>query len=325
MSKTRNTDTNEKPRETKTAAGEGEEKSLFKNKGRKAPLLIGAVVLGVLVLVLIVVGAYFIIDAITFVSTDDAAVDGQHVNISSKMLGRIKDLPVSEGDTVETGQVLVLLDDADLKAQEAQAAASLEYAKQNRVLAELNLTRAQDDFRRVQGLFSAGATTKEQYLHASQAADSARAQLSLAQAQVDTAQAQLGVIETQLLNTRITAPVPGTIAKRSFAVGDVVQPGQTIFTLNNLDNIWVTANFEETKISRIAVGAPVDINVDAFSGYPFKGTVSRVGAGILPPPFSIGEFTKTTQRIPVRIDFNTVPEGTRLLPGMSVEVRIKAK
>ncbi len=325
MRKAKTAGENNKPQTTGSPIEETKEKSLFKTKGRKAPVMIGAIVLGVLALAVVTVGAYLIIDAVTFVGTDDAAIDGEHVNISAKMLGRIKSLPVSEGDTVSPGQVLVLLDDADLKAQEAQAAASLEYAKQNQVLARIELTRAQDDFRRIKGLYNAGATTREQYLHASQSADTARVRLSLAQAQVDTATAQLGVIETQLLNTRITAPVSGTIAKRSFSVGDVVQPGQTIFTLNNLANIWVTANFEETKISRIKVGAPVEINVDAYSGYPFKGTVSRVGAGILPPPFSIGEFTKTTQRVPVRIEFNEIPAAKRLLPGMSVEVKVKAQ
>jgi membrane fusion protein (multidrug efflux system) len=325
MRKSRNTVVENKPRTTDTNINGLKEKSLLAKKGRRGPILIGGVILAVLAVVLMAVVTYLIIDSINFVGTDDASIDGEHVNISAKLLGRIKNLLVAEGDTVTAGQTLVLLDDADLKAQEAQAAASLEYAKQNQLLAELNLTRAQDDFQRLKSLYSAGAATKEQYMHALQAADTARAQLSIAQAQVDTAQAQLGVIETQLLNTKIASPVPGTIAKRSFSPGDVIQAGQTIFTLNNLQNIWVTANFEETKISRIAVGAPVDITVDAHASYPFKGRVSRIGAGILPPSFSIGEFTKTTQRIPVKIEFIDLPESMLLVPGMSVEVKIKAK
>jgi membrane fusion protein (multidrug efflux system) len=65
--------------------------------------------------------------------------------------------------------------------------------------------------------------------------------------------------------------------------------------------------------------------VDAYPSYPFKGHVSRISAGIVPPPFSIGEFTKTTQRIPVTILFDEIPGGMLLLPGMSVEVKIKIK
>jgi membrane fusion protein, multidrug efflux system len=114
------------------------------------------------------------------------------------------------------------------------------------------------------------------------------------------------------------------IAKQSLMQGDVVQPGQTIFTVNDLVNIWVTAHFEETKISRIRVGAPVQITVDAYNTHPFLGRVSLIGTGIVSPPFSIGEFTKTTQRVPIKILFDAIPESAVLLPGMSVEVKVKA-
>ena len=66
---------------------------------------------------------------------------------------------------------------------------------------------------------------------------------------------------------------------------------------------------------------------DAYSYYPFKGRVARIGAAIVPPPspFSIGEFTKTTQRVPFRIKFDNLPEDKVLVPGMSVEVKIKVE
>lgn len=285
----------------------------------------GGIILAVLLLAGLAFGTYWFIDLAHYVSTDDAAIDGDRVNISAKMLGRIKDILVAEGDSVAAGQLLVMLDDADLRAQEAQAAASLNYARQNQVLANVNLDKTQDDFQRAKALFNSGAATKEQYVHAVKALDTANAQYAIAQAQVDTAQAQLGVIETQLLNTRISAPISGVIAKKSLMIGDVVQPGQAMFTINDLKSVWVTANFEETKIRRIEVGADVEISVDAHPKYPFRGKVVRIGAGILPPPFSIGEFTKTTQRIPVRIAFTTIPQSLLLLPGMSAEVKVKAK
>jgi membrane fusion protein (multidrug efflux system) len=89
--------------------------------------------------------------------------------------------------------------------------------------------------------------------------------------------------------------------------------------------VWVTANFEETKISRIRVGAQVEITVDAFGGRVFTGKVALIGAGILTPPFSIGDFTKTTQRIPVKIVFSPAPESLALLPGMSAEVKVRIR
>ncbi|MBN1696946.1 MAG: HlyD family secretion protein [Spirochaetales bacterium] len=295
----------------------------MKDKDRKRPFFIGLAVLLILVAVGILFGYIWIVETINYASTDDAAIDGDHVNISAKMPGRIKSLLLSEGDTVEKGQLLVLLDDADLRAQEKQAEASLEYSKQNLLLAKVGLDNAGDDFDRIKVLFASGAATKEQNDHAAKAFDMARAQYAIAEAQINTAKAQLGIIQTQLLNTRITSPMSGVIAKQTSMPGDVVQSGQTIFSINNLSDLWVIANFEETKIRKIHVDAWVEISIDAYPELHCTGRVARISAGIVPPPFSIGEFTKTTQRIPVKIVFDRIPETRFLLPGMSVEVKVK--
>ena len=292
-------------------------------KSRKGPMIVGTVILVVLLGVGLVFGGRWLVDLINYASTDDAAIDGDHVNVSAKTLGRIARLLAAEGDKVAVGQTLVLLEETDLRAQLAQATASLNFAKRNVELSKINLDRAQSDADRARTLFGTGAMTKEQNDHAANALDAASAQYAIALAQVDTANAQLGVLENQLLNTRITSPITGVVAKRSLMQGDIVQPGQTIFTINDLSTVWVTANFEETKIGRIAIGAPVEINVDAFGGRTFSGRVDLIGAGILPPPFSIGDFTKTTQRVPVRISLD---EGqSSLIPGLSVEVKVRTK
>ncbi|MGQ9632404.1 MAG: HlyD family secretion protein [bacterium] len=296
----------------------------MKSDERKKPVLIGGVTLIVLITAGLSYSVYWLISR-DYISTDNASIDCDRVNVSAKMVGRIKNLLVAEGDNVEVGQLLVQLDDTDLRAQEALATASLNYAKQNLILAKVNLDKARDDFQRAQSLFNVGAIAKEQYDHAVRALDSANAQYSMAQAQIDTANAQLGVIETQLLNTRITAPISGVIAKQSAMLGDVVQPGQAIFSIYDLSNVWVTANFEETKFRMIRLDAPAEISVDAYPNHRFKGRVVRLGAGIVTPPFSIGEFTKTTQKIPVKISFDQIPDSMLILPGMSVEVKIKVR
>ncbi len=294
-------------------------------KERKRPVLIGTIILVVFIAAGLGFGVYWLVDSIRYVATDDAAVDGDHVNLSSKMLGRISSIPVSEGDRVEKGQLLIQLDDADLHAQEVQALASLNYARQNLILAKVNQDKTKDDLVRTKSLFDSGVSTKEQYIHASKALDTANAQYAIAGAQVETAEAQLKVIETQLENTRITAPISGYIAKQVLMQGDVAAAGQTIISINDLKNVWIVANFEETKIRHISPGAPVEITVDAYPNYRFKGHVEMIGYGIVAPPFSIGEFTKTTQRVPVRIAFDNIPEKMRILPGMSVEVKVRSK
>jgi membrane fusion protein, multidrug efflux system len=292
-------------------------------KARKGPKVVGAIILIVVAVAGLCYGGLWLIDSIAYVGTDDAAIDGRQVKLSSKMLGRISEIKAEEGDKVKSAQVLVVLEDKDLRAQEAQAVASRNYAKENLALAKVNLDKCEEDFGRTKNLFEAEAATKESYDHAQRALETAEAQYTLAQASVETSSAQLGVIEAQLLNVRIDTPIDGTVEKISLNPGDLAQPGQTILSVNNLDSVWVTANFEETKIGRIHVGSPVRITVDAYSGRVFQGRVDMIRAGIVPSAFQIGDFTKTTQRVPVKIIFQSLPDDAALLPGMSVEVKVR--
>ncbi len=296
----------------------------MKSEQYKKSVLIG----GIILLLLVITGMVFLfywIKYLRYASTDDASIECSHVSISSKIMGRIVYLTVDVGDIIESGQLLVQLDDAELKAQEAQSNASINYAKQNLMLSKINLEKIEEDFKRTRVLYEKAFTSREEYDHALKALETAKTQYSIAGAQVETANAQLGIIKAQLLNTMINSPISGVVAEKIVMQGEVVQPGQSIFLINNLKDIWVIANFEETKIRFIKPGESVDINVDAFPNYKFKGKVSQITKAIVPPPFTIGESTKTTQKIPVKILFNDIPDSMTLLPGMSVEVKIKEK
>ena len=267
-----------------------------------------------------------------YVSTDDAFIESDDVTISSKLLGRIAFLEGDEGDIVTKGDTLVRLDDSDLRAQLAQAEANLQYAEKNRVLASVNLSKARDDFERANIQFQGNAITREQFDHARQAVETATAQREVAGSQVGTAKAQLGVIETQLTNTKIIAPFGGVIAKRWVLVGDVVQAAQPIYTIFEQNNIRVDAYLEETQIEKIKVGDEVEISVDAYSGKKIIGKVSMIGAtaasqfSLIPPNNASGNFTKVTQRIPVKISIpDHASRQMQLRAGMSVEIKIRVE
>jgi len=186
----------------------------------------------------------------------------------------------------------------------------------------VNLKKAREDFDRAESQFKTGFISKEQYDHTQSALDTAQVQYKIAQDQVGNTKAQLGVIQTQLSNTRIFAPISGYIAKRSIMQGEVAQAGQVIFLINNLHNIWVTANYEETKIRKVHPGESVEIYVDAYPSRPLKGRVNQIAAKITDPPFQISDTTKTTQKVSVKILLDHVPDSMVLLPGMSVETKI---
>jgi membrane fusion protein (multidrug efflux system) len=292
--------------------------------------------LSLLILAGAIIAVYWYVYLRGYVSTDDAFIDGDEITVSSKILGRITFLGAAEGDSVSLGQLLVLLDDRDLKAQEAQAKANLEHVRQNVPVARITVERAQEDFDRVSFQYKNKVVPREQFDHSRKALELSKAQYEVALSQVTASAAQLEVIETQLTNTRVVAPLSGVVAKKWVVLGDIVQPGQPIFTMYNLRDVWVTANYEETKLGAIHVGDPARITVDAYGGSEFDGMVLLVGAAaasrfsLIPPNNASGNFTKVTQRIPIRISIepagpDAADESFSLLPGMSVVVKIRVK
>ena len=293
-------------------------------KSRKGPIAFGICVLVLVALALAAFGLPWIGKRINYVGTDDAALQCDSVGVSATVTGRLAELIAAEGDRVKAGQVLALLEDSGLRAQKAQAATALMAARRQVELARINLEAARKDEDRTRLLLGSGAASEEQGEHASDALGSAQAQYAIALAQADDAAAKSGVVESELADCTIRSPLNGVVSQKNLSRGDVVQPGQVIYTINDLDELWVVAKFEETKLARIRVGAPVEVRVDAYAGAgTIEGTVALIGAGIVDPLFAVGDFTKTTQRVPVRIRLNASHAG--LVPGLSAEVEVKTE
>ena len=292
-----------------------------------------------IILIAAAAAIYWYIGQLGYVSTDDAFIDGNKLSVSSKILGRITNLNVDEGDSVKHGQLLVQLDSTDLKARENQAKAMLDLDNESITLAKVNLEKAQDDFTRAQKQYKDNIIPKEQFDHMQKALEAAKAAYNISLTKIGTAQAQLKVIKTQLENTKIFSPMNGVVAKRWVLTGDVVSPGQPIFTIYDLKNIWVTADLEETKLAAIHLGDTVNISVDAYPDQKFEGKVFQIGSNtasqfsLIPPSNASGNFTKVTQRVPIKISIEPVysadqkdpKELIKLLPGMSVEISVRIR
>jgi membrane fusion protein (multidrug efflux system) len=315
-----------------------------------------------LVITIVLAGCwYWYRDYASYITTDDAHVDADNVSVSSKILGRISAIYVSEGDMVQEGNILALLDSTDLIAQRNQAVALRSQAMANlsqtrvkyesdqkgiRIL-EINLERAADDLARAQKQSEGGVITAEQFSHINSGYETAVAQLdaaktqlqvsrsmiSSAQAAAETSEAQIKVLDAQLKNTRLYAPADGIISRRWLMPGDVVQPSQSVFTMTISKNLWVVAFLEETKISEVYLGQKVKFTIDAFPGVRFNGKVFLIGSttasvfSLIPANNASGNFTKVTQRIPVRIsidnsDNNADLSSFNILSGMSVVAKI---
>ena len=334
------------------------------NKTPKGRRIRAYIALAIVVIAIVIFGWQWYVRYTTFITTDDAYVDSDKVAVSSKIMGRIATIYGAEGDSVTKGQLLVELDSSDMVAQKQQAIAAKDQAAASvnqaearykydqlsiKVL-EVALDKAKEDLDRANLQYDGKILTKEQLDHSRKTFESAQAQLEAAKAQVNvsktmiesarstikTAGAQVSTIETQLRNTRIYAPASGRIAKRWALPGDVAQPGQPVFTVTKDSALYITAFFEETKIAYLHIGKEVEFTVDAFPDITFKGAVTYIAANtasqfsLIPPNNASGNFTKVTQRIPVRfsiMSWNPKDKypNLKLVAGMSALLKIRRK
>jgi membrane fusion protein (multidrug efflux system) len=330
-----------------------------KNNKIRVYIPLALVVIGVLV------GAwYWYRDYSSYISTDDAHVDADNITVSSKILGRIASEYANEGDRVVKGQLLAVLDSSDLVAQRDQAialkdqalanvnqsATKLESDLQSLKVVEINYERAKEDYQRASKQLEGGVITQEQYDHARKTSEAAAAQVEAskslltvsralvksATAAAATADAQIKVIKTQLGNVKLYSPSDGVISRRWLLPGDVIQPGQSVFTVTDDKDKWVSVYLEETKIADIHDGQKARITIDAFPGVRFYGKVYLIGSStasvfsLIPANNASGNFTKVTQRIPIRVSIENADNGKdissfNILSGMSAVVKISRK
>jgi membrane fusion protein (multidrug efflux system) len=159
--------------------------------------------------------------------------------------------------------------------------------------------------------------------------DVLKAQLEVAKATLARDQAALRQADLNLSYTRISAPQAGMVGQRSVRVGAYVSQGQPLLAVVPLAESYVIANFRETQLAHMRQHQQVDIRVDSLSGQIFKGHLSSVApaSGVsfseIAPDNATGNFTKVTQRIPVKIVFDANQQDLdRLRVGMSVVVSI---
>jgi len=151
-----------------------------------------------------------------------------------------------------------------------------------------------------------------------------RAQVELAEARLKQAAAAAEQARLALEYTTVKAAMTGVVSKRSVEPGQVVQPGQPLFALVDLDDVWVTANFKETQLKNVEPGQRVRVTVDAY-GHALKGHVDSIGPAtgarfsLLPPENASGNYVKVVQRVPVKIVFEPGEDPDhKLRPGLSV-------
>jgi RND family efflux transporter MFP subunit len=185
------------------------------------------------------------------------------VRISSETAGRVTRVLVSVGDRVRAGQPLVIVDD-EFKIL------AVDQAKAQRLAAETQFRKAQGDAERSERLHATGdvSNTEMEAYHLA---------LRAAEAAYTSADVALRYAQRQLADTRIKSPIPGFVASRSVEMGEMVAPGTEVANVVDLNRIKVRISVPEEEITKLRVGQPVSLRVDARPERRFDGKVLTVG------------------------------------------------
>ena len=208
------------------------------------------------------------------------------------------------------------------------------------------------DYQRFEELLKKDAVTRQQYDNAKAQYEAARARyeaarnrqqatsgvlgeqrqrLGQSEAGESVAEARLNLARLNLSYTVITAPCDGYIGRKDIHVGQLVQPGQLLVNMVDQRSVWIIANYRESQMHHIAVGAPVEFEADAIPGVTFKGKVESISSATgsaysnMPVDNATGNFVKVEQRVPVRIELtadNNADDVKRLLSGLNVECEV---
>lgn len=254
-------------------------------------------------------------------------------------------LQVAQSRVTTAGETLSRID-----AQGVAASASVAQAEAMRDVAAAQLRNATSNADRVRRLAAENVAAQAQLDTAVDALDTATASLASAEAGLANATAQITVLKAQhaeaegtmqelklaveqarrnLDLTVLRSPVNGTVANLTLEVGDLVAPGARLAALVPQDTLYVRANFKETQMADVAIGADVGIRFDALPGQHFAGKVLSLAPAtgsvfsLLPSDNATGNFTKIVQRVPVRI---SIPQDAlasgQLRAGLSAIVEV---
>jgi len=286
-------------------------------------------------------------DLVTSISTNGKVEPIQNFEAHSPAPTTVKKIYVREGQQVKAGEMLMQLEDSDVRAQVARAQAQLKGAEADQhaiktggtqeevlatrsdlVKAQADRDAAQKNYDALQQLAKTGAAAPSEVREAATRLATADATLKLlqqkqqdrysppevnkVQAEAAQARATLAAAEDQLKHTEIRAPFDGTVYSIPIKQGEYVQQGELLLQLANLKRVQVRAFVDEPEIGKLATGQPVNISWDALPGKSWHGEITQM-------PYTITTYgTRNVGQVLCGVD----NDDGRLLPNINVTVNV---
>jgi RND family efflux transporter MFP subunit len=232
-------------------------------------------------------------------------IEAPEVNITSRIAGRIAELNLLEGDTVEHGQVVFRIEDIDIRNQLANARGNLMNAEATLHDDALQAARMQ--------------TLYDRKVAAAAQRDDAVAKLGESRGAVIAAQGEVQLYSDQLADTVVRAPISGVVVSKNLEVGEWVTPGTSVLTVDDLSTIWARIDLEETDLGWIRIGTAAQVVLPTKPPLTYTGRVMAIGQE--------GQFATETDVRRGRQDIRTFYLKVKVLqasgevkPGMTAEV-----
>ena len=252
--------------------------------------------------------------------TRDGTVRAYVVTMAPEVEGRIVELPVADNQFVHKGDLLMVVDSSNYRIAVELADAA---AKQ----AEATAQNAEREAERRRKLNDLAVTVEQRQTYDTEAV--------AAQARYEQARANVEQARINLERTQIRSPVNGWVTNLLTRLGDYARVGETVISVVDAESFWVDGYFEETKLGSIHEGDPAKVKLMGYSQI-IHGRVGSIGRGINVPNAQpnqqglatvnpIFTWVRLAQRVPVRIDIDRVPDGVRLVAGMTATVQIDSR
>jgi len=234
-------------------------------------------------------------------------IEGDEIRLSFRVQGKISQLLVDEGSVVRAGDIVARLDIDELTKIRDQSKGQLDATQHQYILDKL-------DYDRAENLLKEGSIP-------TQKRDAAKTQMDADKANIEALQAALDLANTRLGFADLTSPINSYILVKSALAGEVVQIGAPVFTVVDLNSLWVTAYINETDLGRVKLNQEAYVIADTYPGKRYKGWVSFVSSEAEFTPKTIQtteERVKLVYRIKVMVDNSSL----ELKPGMPADAYI---
>jgi membrane fusion protein, multidrug efflux system len=200
----------------------------------------------------------------------------QTSDAASQMMGNIVEIRAHEGDRVQRGQVLAVIDDSQPRAAVERATAADLAAQQQTVGADSDLALAESTLKRYQNLYEKKSVSPQEFDEVKARQQAARARRDMAKAGHAQAQAALSQARTSLDYTRIRAPFEGVVTEKKADSGTLASPGMPIFTVEDVRRYRLEATVNENDLRYVRTGQQVSVSIDALDNAGLNGRVVQI-------------------------------------------------